>query len=144
MRKGKISYRDIELKRIISVEDHEKTLNSIENLLVKNERMDFVELLRMKLEIQNLIIDTQAKLSKNSNINAPALLFFLGSYISGLIGIFLNEVQGWIIGTGVALVLMIIYVSVTNRLVAKYSKELLVYENVEKLLDYIYFKHKKN
>ncbi len=144
MRKGKISYRDIELKRIISVEDHEKTLNSIENLLVKNERMDFVELLRMKLEIQNLIIDTQAKLSKNSNINAPALLFFLGSYISGLIGIFLNEVQGWIIGTGVALVLMIIYVSVTNRLVAKYSKELLVYENMEKLLDYIYFKHKKN
>lgn len=143
MKKKEIDFRGIQLKSITSVEDHEKLLGKFEELFYCEGRMDFSEFPKMKVEVQNLIIDAQKKLNNNYGINSPALLFFLGAYVSGLISTQINGIKGWMIGTLIAFSLMSIYVKVTHAIVSQYSEELLVYQNVDKLLDYIYRKNYK-
>lgn len=143
MKNKEIDFRGIQLKRITSVEDHEELLGKFEELFYCEGRMDFSEFPKMKVEVQNLIINAQKKLNNNNSINTPALLFFLGAYISGLISTQENGIIGWVIGTLIAFLLMSIYVQVTRALFNRYSEELLVYQNIDKLLDYIYRKNYK-
>ena len=144
MNKKEIIFRGIKVERISSIEEHEELLSELEGLFLHEGKADMTELPKMILEIQNNIINTQAKLNKNSGINFPALLFFLGGYISGLIGVSDDGMIGWLIGSVAAFVLLCGCIKRTNSIVDQYNDELLAYQTVEKLLIFIYNKYRKS
>lgn len=144
MNKREISFRGIKLKRIITAEEHENLIGELEKLFYKGGQLDLSQLPFMQVEVQNLIIDAQTKLQKNGGINLPAILFWLGAYISGFIGYLGSGWTGWVIGTVVAFCLMVGCVRLSNKWVDQYKEELLAYQTVEKLLTFIYEKHCKS